>query len=53
MTMKTISRLLPTADNSLATSTVPRLFPRRQLLPIHPCRHALRCHRLRGFLMGK
>ena len=48
MTMITIG-----GHDPLAAPQVPRLLPRRQLLPQHPRRHALRGHRLRGLLLGR
>jgi len=41
------------ADNALAASTVPRLFPSGQLLSFYSRRHVVWCHRLCRIFLGQ
>lgn len=41
------------ADHPLATPEIPRVLPRRELLPIHPRRHVIGRDRLHRILMGE
>ena len=52
MTIKRTIRMMTMTMNDDDDDQVPCLLPRWQLLPLHPRRHALRCHRLCRILLG-